>query len=216
MKKFFVTALCATLLVLSSTTAHAAAFTFNVLVDTSSLANSSFDPLRPLALDFQLIGGASPSNTAKITNVNFGGAVQPAAPLTIDDFATGDLASELTLQVSPVVPFFSAFLQEFNPGAFLSFDVELTTNIANPSPDAFSFQIRDKNFAALPTTNFADALLLVNLDSANPLLQTFDGEGAFSGVTITAVPTPEPASLLLLGAGLIGASAARRRNRASR
>jgi len=55
---------------------------------------------------------------------------------------------------------------------------------SGPTPDAFSFAILDSRLAPIPPLCLGDALLLVNLDSANPPILTFPGDMIRSTIAI--------------------------------
>jgi hypothetical protein len=183
---------------------------FNVNLDTTPLVGNAAGPF---SLDFQLIsGGWGATNTATLSHFNFGGGSDSGSPTLIGD-ASGDLSGAVTLTDST---FFNEFFQPFIAGHSLSFDVNLTTQVASgPTPDAFSLAILDSAGAEIPTTSFSDALMLIDINSLNPAIQTFAGDSsvpggiALSAPTITSVPSapgtvPEPGTLLLVLMGLGG------------
>jgi hypothetical protein len=180
---------------------------FNVNLDTTPLVGNAAGPF---SLDFQLIsGGGGGTNTAIVSHFNFGGGSASGSPTLIGG-ASGDLLGTVTLMDST---FFNEFFQPFIAGHSLSFDVNLTTQVApGPTPDAFSFAILDSSGFEIPTTSFSDALVLADISSLNPPIQTFAGDSsapggiALSAPTITSgqVTVPEPGTLLLLLMGLGG------------
>ena len=68
------------------------------------------------------------------------------------------------------------------PDLLLSFTVFLTTRVDqnNATPHAFSFSILDKLLSPIPTTNFADAFIFVNINSANLTIADL-GNSIFAG-----------------------------------
>jgi hypothetical protein len=139
---------------------------FDVSLDTLGLKGH---PAGPFYVDFQLNDGSGTgdkSSTVMISNFMFGvGGGTVGNPLPPIGGASGNLDSLVSITDNGFV---NEFTQQFNPGDTLSFHVNLmTTNVDSPIPDAFSFSILDRSFAPIPTTNFADAFLFVNINSAN-------------------------------------------------
>jgi hypothetical protein len=180
------------------------ALSFNVTTDTSALIG---DPSGPFSLDFQLIDGAGigdGNNTVEVSNFDFHGGGWVGgnpSPIVLTDMS-----------------FFSEFLQEFTPGTFLSFQVSMTTAVdAGPTPDQFSFAILDNLLFEIPTVGVGDALVSVDINSANPPVATF---GTDSGRTSIAIPGPIVAGVpdgditipsLVVVATMIGGAGVRRR-----
>lgn len=195
----FLAVLVAACLLLNAAESQASTMSYHVTVTTAALLGS---PSAPFALDFQLNGGSPNGNTATISNFTFGGGAATSNPAaTFSGLATGSLGTSVTLNDNSTNSF-NEFFQGFNPGTTLSFDLLLTTNVNTPTPDAFSFAILDKTLGNIPTTapDLGDELLLVNLNSSKPTVETFKGTGNFAGV---AAGVPEPGSLALLGTGIM-------------
>jgi len=87
--------------------------------------------------------------------------------------ASGDLSSSIT---ETDLSIFALCYQAFNPGSALSFNVSYTNNL-DPAglPDEFVMVILDKNLSPIPTTG-GTALLQIDFNSANPMVQVFAGD----------------------------------------
>ncbi len=115
---------------------------FDVTLDTSGLIGH---PAGPFYVDFQLNDGSgnfAGVNTATISNFMFGDKGSASGNPQLFGGAMGDLSTGVTLKDDAA--FINEFIEGFTPGSFLSFHVELTTNVdPGLTPDGFSFSILD-------------------------------------------------------------------------
>lgn len=196
---------------------HAAAI-YSVSLATSPLIGH---PAGPFSLEFQLndgSGSGDANNTATLSDFDFHGGNVPGSPIRAGG-ASGNLLAGVSLTDSS---FFNEFIQGFAPGSSLSFQISLTTN-PDPggTPDEFSFSILDNTSVEIPTLDVTDTLILIDITSSNPTVNTFATDpnsfprGGGNPIVISApdvaeVETvPEPATILLMGSAVLALLAAR-------
>jgi hypothetical protein len=226
MKPPFTSPCLALILLITAGSALQAGEVFTVNLTTTPLTTLPGSSAGPFSLALQLVQGSQPNNNAAtISAFDFGiggsagsGCPTALSPCIFGD-ASGDLSSTVLLNTSQ---FFNAFIEFFNPGSSLSFQVELTTNVDSGGvPDAFAFSILDSGGSSIPTLDpsTSDTLLTVNIDSSSPAILTYatdpsrlTNNGAGVSITMDApttapvvAATPEPGSLSMdtLGAALI-------------
>ncbi len=190
---------------------------YAVTLDTTPLVGQG-----QFTLDFQFLDGTGladdlNNNAVALSSFAFGGGSALGAGIGIGG-ASGDPLSGVRLRDSS---FFNAFLQDFRPGALLSFDVSVT-NVFNPSavPDLFTLAILDSAGLELPTAGDADEFLAISLEGGVAPVVTVAASRLGAPFQIgppAIVPSvPEPSSGTLLLAGMALGSLRRRCLRAGR
>jgi len=184
---------------LVSSSASIAQPTYFVTLDTSALQTAATGPY---ALDFQFTDGSGTgdaNNTVGLSHFRFGPAGSASGSPTLTGGAIGSLSSGFTLTDSD---FFNEALQGFTPGDQFSFILNWSPHVdAGGTPDEFSIGLLDKSGSEIPTTGPGDAFLVVDLDSANPIIQTYGADASRTNLGLGAAivtAAPEPSSLAFL------------------
>lgn len=183
--------------------AHASIITGSVGLDTSALSG-------PFELAFIFTDGSGTgdsNNTAALSDFLFGvGGSVGSVDLSLSfGGESGDFTSGVSLIDSS---FLNIFASSFTPGNLLSFDFSLTTNVdAEGTPDQLSLALLQSDGSVVNTEDpsGANALLRVNLDSANPPITTFASDLTPAPIVTQSAAAAEPPSLLLLAVGLAAA-----------
>ncbi len=191
-----------------------ASIIFDVSLDTSPLIG---DPAAPFALEFQFNDGSGlgdGNNMLVLDNFSFGAGGAAVDAPSSGGGVSGSVGTSVSFLDNE---FFNQFIQPFTPGDLLSFRVSLSTNVdAGGTPDEFSFAILDRSFTEIPTLGGFDSLLVLDVDSGNPVPQVFasdtsrftagGGPIALSAPVIradNAVPEPSNIGACLAGLGLL-------------
>jgi hypothetical protein len=186
--------------------ASAGTVSYSVVLNTEPLIG---DVAGPFSVAFQLSDGSGHghgNNTVTLSDFDFGGG-NGVGMANVLGGITGSLESSISITESL---FLNYYIQQFDPGTFLSFDLTTTTNanIGSP-PDEFLFSILDNTGQQLPTQTgqpFLDPFVAITINSSNPTLQSFPSDPAqppagggppldISAPVVTSVP--EPCALLL-------------------
>jgi len=209
--------LLTTAFVLAAATASASSF--QVTLDTSTLIGVQ-------TLGFGLTNFDSASNTVLLTGFDLDGGTVVAGSEDCTFGGTfsgagcsGDLNLGVTLEgLDPTAAFFT---QQFNPGSSLSFTMTTSNNFSGSGiPDQFAMYLCDGGLTTCYSDDATGALLLLDLSGGSlPASRFVTFAAGLQGLdapivieVVSQVPdVPEPGTLLLLGSGVIGAMAKRRR-----
>ncbi len=157
----------------------------NVSVDTSSLSGL-------FSVFFQMTdGGNGVHNSVTVSNFSLG-----TGTLLPDDSAFGDVSGNLITGLTlSDGDFLNFFVQSFNPGLALSFQMTMSSLFDAATPDAFAFSILDASGAPITTSDptGANSLLSVFFNGQTPEIASY-------GAQVT--PVPEPGTFALLGLGV--------------
>jgi len=178
--------------------AQGAVINGSVSLDTSGLSGT-------FAIGFLLTDGSGAgdaNNTVTLYTFAFGGG-SAGAVLATAAGASGDFATGVTIVDSE---FFNFFAQAFTAGTVLTFDFGLTTNVdAGGTPDQFSMGLFQSDGTPIPSGDQSGAVLVVNIDSAQPGFLSFATELTPSPIVTLAANAAEPSTVSLLALALTGA-----------
>ena len=117
---------------------------------------------------------------------------------------TGDLSGASLTDSA----FTNVFGASFTAGSQISFILNLTTIVdPGPTPDQFGFAILDPSLAAIPSTDPTgfNNLLVINLDSANPVPISYSNLVTVTPAVVGATPEPPTGVLAAIGSTIIAA-----------
>ena len=189
--------LVATLIALAAMPAEANTSTYLITVNSGLTGTQG--------LGFALVAGDDlpGNNSVFLSGFNFYGGSGPVlGTASCSGGCSGDLSSAVSLTENG--SFVSLFTQSFDPPYF-SVKVTLTNNPPNdgnpsPTPAEFQMSLCTADFTSCYGSNqVTGALVSVDLTGAPLTVNTY-GDNT---VSVTAVPVPEPGSIVLLGSGLL-------------
>ena len=187
----------------------ARASSYYVNLDTTALASS---PSGPFYIDFQSIYGSGAAQVITLSNfILTGGGFVSGTELAIGA-VVGDVASALVLSPDGS-NFYNDFSQQFDAAVTrIQFRLDIAGGASGAIPTSFAVSFLDSAGAfALPTTGFADTMVLFDINSVNTTFTTASSTGDTAGATASVSVPDAGASVLLLLGGLAAMGVMRRR-----
>jgi len=184
----------------TATVASAASYKINL--DTATVVGGAAGPFY---LDFQSIWGSGSDQTITLSDFSLtGGGFVAGTDVAIGAVA-GSVASSLV--ISPGVgSFYNEFFQQFEATVtHIQFNLDISGGPSGATPTSFAVSLLDAtNLFAIPTTGFADTLVMFNIDGANTSYSTGISIGDTAGVRASVPETGATIVMLFGGVALLG------------
>jgi len=180
----------------------ASAASYQVNLDTSAVVGHVAGPFY---LDFQSIWGSGSDQAITVSDfVLTGGAFVAGTDVAIGA-VTGSVASSLVLAPG-VGSVYNEFFQQFEATvSHIQFNVDINGGASGAIPTSFAVSLLDAaNLWAIPTTGFADTLVMFDIDGANTNYSTGMSIGDTAGVQASVPDTGATIVMLFGGIAVLG------------